>query len=133
MKMEAKCNVCGKALVLLIDDDYAQQHDPLKLIGMATCNACYDQRQSKRQTEECIQRICRRLMTATNKDRQELIAQFQKPLESWLQKYTTLLCTIHRKRQVVLEETVLRSIIEHPDDWAAILSRWAYYLAVQLV
>src|SRR5438128_12667681 len=48
MKLEAKCKICGVRLELEIDESCGQfGRDHLKLLLLATCDRCYDYRQSR--------------------------------------------------------------------------------------
>jgi hypothetical protein len=48
--------MCGRILVVEVDQLY--DHDPIKLIPMATCNRCYDYRTARVALEESIARVC---------------------------------------------------------------------------
>lgn len=133
MIIQAKCKICGKELSLKIDDTYAKMRDPYKLVPMATCNACYDARFHRKTLEQRIGRICARFIGVSDKKRQSLLEQWQRPLELWMDKYTQLLCAQYHKRSIVCDESVWRSLLEHPEVWGKILNRWHLYIEKTLV
>lgn len=66
MKKECNCKLCHKAIVVEIDDAYAELGDYLKLIPMATCNRCADYVTRRNRLSGKIFKTCNVLIVASN-------------------------------------------------------------------
>lgn len=73
----AKCKICGRPLMLQTEASYTALGDAFKLVPLATCDRCYDLRETRLRQENAIMKGCRMLVEGKNisDDRREKINQ----------------------------------------------------------
>jgi len=83
-----KCKICKREVRLEIADGYDAEHDPSKLIRMATCNPCFDLRKRVMKIEDAIKSVCHSLvwvkMGDAQKDRtKDLLRKLVRQFSQW--------------------------------------------------
>lgn len=114
MRLKCKCKICGRPLSVDCDDGYDVCGDPLRLIGLLTCNPCADHRLEVVKINDAVARLCGSLrsvaVTKANKERRESI---QGALFGLLKKFAAL----HSEDLVFPVDDVVSDVMERPTGW----------------
>jgi hypothetical protein len=110
-----RCKICKCELRLQIADGYDAEHDPSKLIRMATCDRCFDLRARQIRLEDAIKVVCHNLvhvaMSGDGKFRaKELLLKLTQRFSQWC---ADMLNRQHAANSVSLAEKILT----HPPGW----------------
>lgn len=98
--------------MLQVDESYAEQADPDKLIPMATCNSCYDLRRRLGKMEDAIKALCHAL--AANTIERETAVLGLKFLAGKFSSYCA--DTLHR-RHLADAGALADLLIDEPRNW----------------
>lgn len=124
MTLTAKCKMCGKPLTLECDDSYQADHDPFKLIPLATCNRCADYRIERRAITFYIKRLCEQLIfryyTKIESKDLELI---KNALRDLLKKYMRCMAYYRLMPVPEWEEAILDDMIAKPRLFCDVLAQ----------
>ena len=116
----ASCTFCHRPLTLNIHDAYDALADPMKLIPLAACNRCADQRVLRQSLVSGISAMCLRLSGARKKDA-EAAAEASKPaLRQLLQRWLGL-SNSWNDGEVVWEDAMLETLLQDPAGYAGVL------------
>lgn len=108
------CRVCGKALVLKVDDDYPWPIE--ELLPLAACNRCYDIHDRFKKAEANIRNVC--LWLSQNQElTPEKRQEGQKRLEKWTKEYAEAIQQLNNADRVVWSEEFAQNLMKQPDKW----------------
>lgn len=124
MNHACNCKFCGKNLVVIVDDTYAELGDPFKLLRFAACNRCADIRERKRKLEESIRKVCIGVQRSSSKDLKAEMSFAMTQLEPLTRKYAVLVADWHNKSGYMWEESFPSLLIEKPDRVNDILAQY---------
>jgi hypothetical protein len=117
------CKMCGRELSVKVDPGYADLGDPYSLLPLATCNRCYDYRDSRRKVLTDLLKLCTRLIEAnalepTEKMPQGRIEQVRNALQESISigfyKFAQVVCTYRRLEIPSWWKDCLTALQDHP-------------------
>ena len=119
-----QCRHCGESISVEVDvDAYSSLGlDPMRLIGAAACNRCTDLRAERERLERKIASAAKGLILLGPeicKEREAL----RMVLARRTQEYSRLIARWHYAEGSLWEESLVDSLMEHPDQWPAVLSQ----------
>jgi hypothetical protein len=117
MKHAMNCKFCKKPITVTIDDDYEKMHDPYKLLPMACCNACADNRIERRALERKVQFVVTCFNLAGAKKTEDLIEVTRAKLTILTQAYAGLIARWNGKEGSLWEAEIVDQIIRSPEHW----------------
>jgi hypothetical protein len=120
MKVNATCKFCHKPLVLTVSDEYHHAGDPYKLIRLAACNSCADNREQQRTVTENIGLVC--ALVSQSKNSKNVKEASREALTRLIQKYLDLIERRTRIR-VPFDDAIVESLISGPRCVYDVLSR----------
>lgn len=123
MKKESKCKVCGKTLVLTIDDDYAAMGDPQKLSGLATCNPCYDNLSTRSNCERQVFRACRTLAMQPRLS-SEIRTRIRDVLVKTTKSYALAVAEFFHAKEYMWDEEFVNMLMDMPEKAGVILTKY---------
>jgi hypothetical protein len=119
MTIGTNCKFCKRPISVEIADDYAAMGDPHKLIPMAACNPCADNRVEKRRIEKRVQYVARTVELAGTRDAQ---TNARPPLIKLTQDYARLIARWHGRDGMAWDQECVELILDKPREWGAVLS-----------
>lgn len=116
----ATCRLCKKPLVLSIDDSYSDMGDALKLLPMATCNPCFDNREQRRKFGTEIEKSCwqlHSLATSKNPKAKTIRPQIREALEASTRGYAKAFAQFHHSTSALWDGQFVEMLMEKPSQW----------------
>ena len=114
-EVRATCKFCKKPITLEIADSYT--HDHLKLIPLACCNACADNRIERRSVERKIQLVVTCLALAGSNKTEKLVETSRAQITKLTKAYAHLIAKWHRMEGELWEPYIVDQIMERPEQW----------------
>lgn len=123
MRHATNCKFCKRPITVEIDEAYAALGDPFKLLPLACCNACADNRVSRRKLERKIQLVVTCLSLAGSNKTENLMQTSREQLTKLTRYYADMIARYHHMDGQLWEPSIVEQIIEKPDAWGETLSR----------
>jgi len=119
------CKICHRPITVSVADGYDVVGDTLRLLPMATCDACYDYMAEWRKLRDAIHRLATMLISARASCGPSRLAVAEKECETALttltRKYSELVAR-RLRREAIWDAEFVRLIMDRPDMTHKILS-----------
>lgn len=122
--IEAKCQFCGSAVRLEIDQDYDALEDPQKLIRLRSCNHCADLKYRQRRITESLEEIAHAVRIT---DDQKALAGLRERAEKVLKAYVRVVSEWERLESIMdWDDGILENLMQNPKKVSGICHHiWA--------
>lgn len=111
---QCKCRLCLKPLTVEVDDSYGEHGDPFKLLPMATCNRCFDLRETRIRIESQVARASRMLIMQPKMDA-SIRNKIRDSLRIATQAYARYVADLNNSKVMAWNEDFVDLIMEKPD------------------
>ncbi len=114
------CKFCGRLIDVKIDESYATDEDPYKLLPLAACNRCADLHVDRRKLLERIGKTVRMIQNDKAGASRE---QCRNHLVVLTKRYVRLVADWTAHPELIWSDFIVDAIMQQPDDCSEILNR----------